>query len=315
MNFDDVDSDSLVELVEICEDTENIILKLEKGFNSELFKAIKRNLHNLKGTCGMFDFDALAKICHDTETYLERYGERELNSETTDFLLSVVVHIIQCLSEQDGSYLEKIPHPPTLEGLSEPLPPKSQSSELEGKVQVKTNKEAFYKNQLDLDGLNIYHLDDDPALLEIFKFEVEEIGPIVSSFQKVSELREGLLQSGLPDLIVIDNKLANGENGIETIKSLESLIPSIPKILYSAYLSNEIILEALAKGAYAVLQKPLEIEILKFHLIKIKRKIYREKYLHEVHNFLAEINDRGEDPSFEKVEIVKKARKLLTQFK
>lgn len=312
MTFDEIDSESLIELTEICEDTENLILKLEKGFNAELFKGVKRNLHNLKGACGMFDLHLIAKICHDTESFLESYGERELDSETTDYLLSVMVHFLRCLNEQNVEELNHIkPIPGHKEQKQQPLPQKESDPK---KTKIKTNKEAFHKNEVELNGLKIYHLDDEPALLEIFKSEVEEMGPMVYSFDTVASLRNGILNEGLPDVIVLDNKLKNGESGIATIKSLETLVPSIPKILYSAYLDNDITLDAMAKGAMAVLQKPLEPEILKYHLLKIKRMIHRDNYVFEAHKLFAKILDEAVNPKFDKAEIVSLVKRHLNRF-
>lgn len=82
----------------------------------------------------------------------------------------------------------------------------------------------------------------------------------------------GKMQSDMPDCILMDIKM-EGLNGIETMKIIKETAPHLPVILMSAYANDEQTLEAKQHGAWAVLDKPIDIQaILSFLSLLRKEK-------------------------------------------
>jgi two-component system response regulator HydG len=82
------------------------------------------------------------------------------------------------------------------------------------------------------------------------------------------------LHRGLPDCVLMDMKMP-GINGIETMKIIKEMAPGLPVILMSGYATEEQTCEAKQQGAYAVLNKPIDIQaVLSFlSLLRKERSI------------------------------------------
>lgn len=75
--------------------------------------------------------------------------------------------------------------------------------------------------------------------------------------------RDGLLkaQELEPDLVITDLSMPQ-MNGLEEIRALSRLMPSIPVILYSAHIDSFVEKEAIAAGASAVVSKTDVVALL-----------------------------------------------------
>jgi two-component system, NtrC family, response regulator HydG len=88
-------------------------------------------------------------------------------------------------------------------------------------------------------------------ILRIKGYDVVEANDGVEAVEKV--------KSDAPDCVLMDIKMPR-LNGIEALKTLCELDPKLPVILTSACATEEQILEAKQHGAYAVLNKPIDIQ-------------------------------------------------------
>lgn len=79
------------------------------------------------------------------------------------------------------------------------------------------------------------------------------------------------VKTDVPDCVIMDIKMS-GINGIETLKVLKSMVPDLPMILMSAYATVEQIVEAKQYGAYAVLNKPVDIQAVLAFVSLLRRK-------------------------------------------
>jgi len=81
-----------------------------------------------------------------------------------------------------------------------------------------------------------------------------------------------MLKSVAPDCVLMDIRM-EGINGIETLKIMKTIAPDLPVILMSAYAGDEQTLEAKQHGAWAVMEKPIDIQsILSFLTVLRKEK-------------------------------------------
>ncbi|MBU1056411.1 MAG: sigma-54 dependent transcriptional regulator [Proteobacteria bacterium] len=78
------------------------------------------------------------------------------------------------------------------------------------------------------------------------------------------------------DLIIMDIRMSRIE-GIEALKRIKEISPGIPIIIMTAYASVDTAIDALKKGAYDYLTKPLDIDELKILIEKALRHQQLEK--------------------------------------
>jgi two-component system response regulator HydG len=111
---------------------------------------------------------------------------------------------------------------------------------------------------------SILVVDDDPAHLTMLRtlltgwgHEVYEADDGLKAIQKVRERAF--------DLILMDIRMIN-VSGLEALAEIKAYNPAIPVIIMTAYSSVETAVEALKKGAYDYLTKPLDFDELRISM-------------------------------------------------
>jgi two-component system, NtrC family, response regulator HydG len=64
-----------------------------------------------------------------------------------------------------------------------------------------------------------------------------------------------------PDCVLMDIKMP-GISGVEAMKRIHNIVPALPVVLVSAYATEELLAEAKRAGAYAVLNKPMNFQVV-----------------------------------------------------
>lgn len=84
---------------------------------------------------------------------------------------------------------------------------------------------------------------------------------------------EGLekVRTDPPECVLMDIRMP-GMNGVETMKKMKEIIPDLPVVLVSAYATDEITEEAKQAGAYAVLSKPLNFQMVLSFLSLLRKE-------------------------------------------
>ena len=82
----------LASLPGILEELEFNALKLEKEHEQkEIYFAVYRQIHSLKGSGGTYGFPVISTICHQFEDYLSEFEtDRQVDKDTTDHILRYV---------------------------------------------------------------------------------------------------------------------------------------------------------------------------------------------------------------------------------
>jgi two-component system response regulator HydG len=108
--------------------------------------------------------------------------------------------------------------------------------------------------------MKILVVDDDIRIVkttcDILKMKGHE--PIAASS---GEQGVEIVKSGAPDCVLMDIKM-RGINGVEAMKQMKEIAPSLPIVLVSAYAADDLMKEAKRAGAYAILSKPLDIPMI-----------------------------------------------------
>ncbi|MBU1225245.1 MAG: response regulator [Gammaproteobacteria bacterium] len=74
-----------------------------------------------------------------------------------------------------------------------------------------------------------------------------------------------------PDCVLMDIKMP-GISGVEAMKQMRSVIPDLPIVLVSAYATEDTVTEAERAGAYAVMSKPLDFQVILSFLSLLRKE-------------------------------------------
>lgn len=79
------------------------------------------------------------------------------------------------------------------------------------------------------------------------------------------------VKSEIPDCVLMDIKMP-GINGVEALKMIKDVSPGLPVLLMSAYATEELIKEGKQQGAYTVLTKPIDIQMVLLFLSLLRKE-------------------------------------------
>ncbi|MFZ3019389.1 MAG: response regulator [Gallionella sp.] len=118
--------------------------------------------------------------------------------------------------------------------------------------------------------MKILVVDDDRRIVKTTRdiLKIQGHDPVVaySGEEGVEKVR-----TEQPDCVLMDIKMP-GISGIEALKLMKQIAPALPVVLVSAYATNEMMDEARQAGAYAVLSKPLNIQMLLSFLALLRKE-------------------------------------------
>lgn len=103
-------------------------------------------------------------------------------------------------------------------------------------------------------------VDDNVDYLDSTKDVLEDEGYDVITASSGEEAL-GLVQSRTFDVVLMDIKMP-GKNGVETFIEMKQYLPHVRVIMCTAYIVESLIRRAFEEGAYAVLNKPFEMDLL-----------------------------------------------------
>ncbi|WP_461518569.1 sigma-54-dependent transcriptional regulator [Porticoccus sp.] len=100
-------------------------------------------------------------------------------------------------------------------------------------------------------------VDDEPDIRELLSITLEQMGLEVVTAAKLTKARK-LLESEEFDLCLTDMKMPDG-NGLELVEMVQLIKPQLPIAMITAFGNMEVAIEALKKGAFDFISKPLEL--------------------------------------------------------
>jgi len=109
-------------------------------------------------------------------------------------------------------------------------------------------------------------VDDDPNLLELVRARLEAANFEVLTAVNGEEAKEAVKGDGI-DLAILDLKLA-GQDGMSLMAELHSLNPALPVMILTGYGSIEGAVEAIKRGAYGYLTKPIDPSELQLQIAR-----------------------------------------------
>lgn len=129
--------------------------------------------------------------------------------------------------------------------------------------------------------MKILVVDDDRRIVkttcDILKIKGHEAIAAFTGEEGVEKVK-----TDLPDCVLMDIRMP-GISGVEALRQMKAISPALPVVLVSAYATSEVVDEAKSAGAYAVLSKPLNFQMVLSFL----------SLLHKEENILVVDDDPG----------------------
>ena len=100
-------------------------------------------------------------------------------------------------------------------------------------------------------------VDDEPDIRELLSMTLEQMGLETVTAAKLSKAKK-LLESEHFDLCLTDMKMPDG-NGLELVEHVQLSLPQLPIAMITAYGNITIAVDALKKGAFDFISKPIEL--------------------------------------------------------
>ena len=121
-----------------------------------------------------------------------------------------------------------------------------------------------------MEKLKILVVDDDRRMVkticDILKVKGYEPVEAYSGEEAVAKAKEKV-----PDCVLMDIKMP-GIDGVEALQSIKTSCPDLPVVLMSAFATPEQAAEAEEHGAYTVLTKPINIQVLLSFLALLRKE-------------------------------------------
>lgn len=136
-------------------------------------------------------------------------------------------------------------------------------------------------------------VEDDPLQKKLIRENLEQEGYIVFEASSRKEAL-GVITEQTIDIAVVDYKL-DGETGIDVIQGVLEKNPLITPIMVTAYGNVETAVQALKKGAYDYIAKPIDFN--KF-LLLIERALERQKLKKEVSLLQSSLEEKFRPKNF-----------------
>jgi DNA-binding response OmpR family regulator len=117
----------------------------------------------------------------------------------------------------------------------------------------------------DRTGKAVLVVDDDPRNLELLAVKLSQEGYRVITAQSGKDALESI-KLEKPGLVLLDIMMPE-MNGIETLKGIKALEPSIPVAMVTAVWDEDEARKAIEAGAYEYITKPIDMEYLKLAVL------------------------------------------------
>ena len=120
------------------------------------------------------------------------------------------------------------------------------------------------------DGIKVLVVDDDRRMVkticDILLVKGFAAEPAYSGEEAVERVK-----AEIPDCVLMDLKM-EGIDGIETLKLLKGIAPDLPVVMMSAYATEAQLQDARKEGAYSVLTKPVDIQMVISFLALLRKE-------------------------------------------
>lgn len=104
-------------------------------------------------------------------------------------------------------------------------------------------------------------VDDDENICSAFELFLGELGHTALITSNANDAL-ALVEEDCPDLVVMDIRMP-GTDGLEALPAIRRIAPEVPVVMMTAYGTSQTSIEAVQRGAYDYLTKPLDLDTIK----------------------------------------------------
>jgi DNA-binding NtrC family response regulator len=115
-------------------------------------------------------------------------------------------------------------------------------------------------------GANLLFVEDDPLIRRALVARLRGAGHRVREAETVAGAKEALA-GGSFDAVLVDFRLPDG-TGFDVLAEVGQRQPGVPTLVLTAHASVELAVDAMRRGAFTYLQKPVDADALEVHLGK-----------------------------------------------
>jgi CheY-like chemotaxis protein len=119
-----------------------------------------------------------------------------------------------------------------------------------------------------LEGRRVYVVDDERDIRNSMRALLGIWGVQASTADSVKDAEALFAKAGIPDLLIIDLRLADQEHGSHLAARLQRQYGDFPVLIITGESSSDALREAHESG-YALLQKPIAAEVLRREIVRI----------------------------------------------
>lgn len=269
LNFDESEIEEFkVETEELLDTGEEALIASESGkdFNSQ-YDSIFRTFHSIKGAAGMIGIDPLQSLMHNLENNLTTCKGVGITKEQATYFLNGIDAARKILHGETAEFDETFPTETSSAAGSSPAPSPSTQTSAQPTPSPSTQSSAEPasrasppKPSKDQKGL-IYIVDDESQILDILQEITTEAGFSCETYEDGNVMLEAL-KTRRPDVVLTDMKMPT-ISGLDLLKEIRKSDPDLPVVFLSAYLTIDILSDAIAHGVHSALKKPCdEVEML-----------------------------------------------------
>lgn len=249
-NFED-NSEELQEFfqeaTELINEAESALLEIDNGqpFKSK-YDSIFRVLHSIKGGAGMLGLERLQEHTHSVEDFFCTLKEKEsLTAEQVNFLLEGIDRIKNIIAGKDSQSVEITESQPPV--VTKELPNIESSDQ---SIDLK----HLYENAL------IYILDDEPIITDIIAETLIDAGFKTEKFTDGNTLLQTINKT--PPQLIISDMVMPDKSGVEVLREIREIDEDLPVIFVSGCLDKNTLMQSIALGVHATIEKPITEEVL-----------------------------------------------------
>lgn len=243
MNFSDAEIREFIgEANDLLDVSERSLIAIDQGadFKSQ-YDEIFRAFHSIKGAAGMMEMHALQSHMHNLENILTKAQEKSvLSKEQIDFFLRGVDAAREVLSGQEISFDYNIAE---------------QASAVHEEVVAETETRVKRLDKAEVIG-KVFLVDDEPDLVSILSDILDDAGFETRSTSDPLKAAE-MIAAYDPDVVLSDVKMPK-MTGLELLAIIHGQNPDLPVVFVSGYVEKSMLIEALSKGIYGVVEKPFD---------------------------------------------------------
>lgn len=117
--------------------------------------------------------------------------------------------------------------------------------------------------------MKILVADDDRMMVNNIRYILEAEGhEIIAAYDGKDAVEKARKEK--PDCVLMDIRMP-GMSGVEALYAILRISPGLPVLLMTAYANEDVIAEARKMGAYTVLPKPIDVQMI-LHFLSLLRK-------------------------------------------